>query len=403
MNWQQIILCLGLTAMAGCATPPGAPQPTSPTPTPAATPTLAHPTDTPQPTIPPTTPSAQPPTGTATSVQPTNSPLPTPTATTTFLGTGPGAGPETGDAAVDAARLRLAQNGIGNPALVSVVGITPTTWPDDCLGLPSGTPCHPQATPGYSIELERAGQHYLFRTDQDGKQVRLAQSPVEPLSDAFMQWQYSDAQGCKAAVIGTRQMRFGACGEAMLAASSETPMWPTVTGQSQVSYIRQAYAPFTADTVRGTLVFSGTGTAVASKAAQRAIAEWAFTRFEEASFGYISADFGLKLFWQAESASLCGTLWIYQTGLAVAWNCAGSEALGVGFLSAGQLQQFYTWLDSGKRWDVTRDSQVGGKSAHLTLQFPGSDTGATATTEETEALLQFAHDTYVELSAYKTQ
>ena len=395
MNWQQIIFCLGLAAMAGCATPPGAPQPTSPTPTPVATPTLAYPTDTPQLTTPPPTP-------TATSVQPTNSPLPTPTATSTFLGTGPGAGPETGDAAVDAARLRLAQNGIGNPALVSVIGITPTTWPDDCLGLPSGTPCRPQATPGYSIELEHAGQRYLFRTDQDGKRVRLAQSPVEPLADAFLQWQYSDAQGCKVAVIGPRQMHFGACGEAMLAASSETPMWPTVDGQSQASYIRQAYAPFTADTVRGTLVFSGTGTTVASKAEQRAIAEWAFTRFAEASFGYIPADFGLKLFWHEESASLCGTLWIYQTGLVVAWNCAGNEALGVGFLSGEQLQQFYTWLDSGKRWEVDRNGQIEGKPSHLTLRFPHTNTGTSATTEEVEAVSQFAHDIYVGLSAHQT-
>jgi len=283
-----------------------------------------------------------------------------------------------------------------------VVRITPTTWPDDCLGLPSGTTCHPKATPGYSIELERDGQRYLFRTDQGGKQVRLAQSPVGPLPDAFIQWQYSDAEGCKAAVIGSRQMRFGACGEAMLAASSETPMWPTVNGQSQASYIEQAYAPFTTDTLHGTLVFSGTGATVASKAEQRAIAEWAFTRFEEASFGYLSADFGLKLFWHEESASLCGTLWIYQTGLAVAWDCAGNEALGVGFLSAGQLQQFYTWLDSGKRWDVVRNGQVEGKPSRITLQFPGSNTGVSATTEETESMLQFAHDTYVGLRSQKT-
>jgi hypothetical protein len=393
MNWRQIMLCIGLVAITGCTVPPDAPQPTPP---PIATPTLAQPTSTPQPATPPPTP-------TAASVQSPNSPLPAPTATSTFSGTGPGAGPETSEAAVEAARLRLAKNGMGNPGLISVVGITPTTWPDDCLGLPSGTPCHLRATPGYSIELERDGQRYLFRTDQSGKQVRLAQSPVGSLADAFMQWQYSDAGGCKVAVIGIRQMHFGACGEAMLAASSETPMWPTVDGQSQASYIRQAYAPFTADTVRGTLVFSGTGTTVASQAEQRAIAEWAFTRFEEASFGYIPADFGLKLYWQEKSTSLCGTLWIYQTGLAVAWNCTGSEALGVGFLSGGQLQQFYTWLDSGKRWDVTRDSQVEGKPLHLTLQFPSSNSGATATAEETEAVSQFAHDIYVELSAHKPQ
>jgi len=325
-------------------------------------------------------------------------PILQPTTTTTITTTPPTV-LQTSGAAVNATRLRLTQNGLENPDLVSVVHITPTTWLDDCLGLPSGKPCHPKATPGYLMELERDGQRYLFHTDQDGKQARLAWSPVEPLSEAFVQWQYSDDQGCNTAVIDAEQMRFGACGEAMLAASSRASMWPDIKGQSQASYLKQTYAPFMANTMHGTLIFSGRGIVVASEAERRAIAEWAFTRFQEANLRYLSADYGLRLFWHEETAALCGGLWVYQTGLAVAWNCPGTEALGVGFLSATQLQQFYTWLDSGKRWDINRTGQVESKPTEVILQFSsGSDTGENAMTQDAESVLQFAREVYAGLT-----
>jgi len=175
-------------------------------------------------------------------------------------------------------------------------------------------------------------------------------------------------------------------------------MWPDINGQSQASYLKQKYAPFTANTIRGRLVFTGTGTIEASEAEQRAIAEWALTRFIEANANYLPADYGLRLFWHEESVSLCGGLWIYQTGLAVAWNCDGSAALGAGFLSATQLQQFYRWLDSGKQWNVVRNGQVEGKPFNLTLQFASSNTGENATAEDVEDVLQFAREVYMELT-----
>jgi len=305
--------------------------------------------------------------------------------------------PRAGDAAVNAARLRLT-HGRQDPGLITVISITPTTWLDDCLGLPSGMTCRSTATPGYVIELEREGQHHLFHTDQEGKQARLAWSPIDPLRDAFLQWQYSDDQGCKMALIGTEQMQYGACGEAMLAASSRASMWPNVEGQSQASYMKQTYAPFTANTLRGTLVFSGTGTVVASEAEQRAIAEWAFDRFAEANLGYLSADYGLMLFWHEETSSFCGGLWVYQTGLAVAWNCGGTASLGVGFLSAAHMQQFFKWLDSGQRWKINPTDQVEGAPPKTTLQLPYSDPGENATAKDTEDMLQFAHQVYAELA-----
>lgn len=284
-------------------------------------------------------------------VAPTAPPTPTFTPTATLTPTQPATPHPTvtptsprgaSDAAVNAARLRLTQGGLLDPDLVSVISITPTVFPDDCLGLPSDLICHSKATPGYIIELERDQERYIFHVDQDGEQARLAWSSIEPLRDAFIEWQYNDGQECKVALIGTDQIRYGMCGEAMLAASSRASMWDNINGQSQANYLKQTYAPFTANTVRGTLVFQGTGTVVANQAEQRAIAEWAVNRFAEANSGHLLVDAGLILFWLEESPSLCGWLWVYQTGLAVAWNCPGTEALGVGFLTATQMEQFYT-------------------------------------------------------------
>jgi hypothetical protein len=326
-----------------------------------------------------------------TTLQPTTTPTIAPTSTNTV--------PKSNDAAVNAARLRLSHEGMENPELVSVVSVTPTSWPDDCLGLPSGLTCHSKATAGYLIELEKDGQHYLFHTDQDGKQVRLARSPIAPISDAFIQWQYLNGQECRTAVIGIEEMRYGMCGEAMLAASSRASMWPNIKGQSQAGYLKQTYAPFRADTIHGTLVFSGTGTLVASAAEQRAIAEWALYRWQEADVRYLSADIGLGLGWQERTPSRCGGLWIYQTGLAIAWNCEGTEALGVGFLSATQLQQFYEWLDSGKQWNINPNDQVNGVSPKTVLHFPWSDLGERTAADDTESVLRFAHEVYAGLTA----
>jgi len=358
MHWREFALSIFIALMAGCTTSAVSTQRATLQPTTTLTPTM-----------------------TATTA---------PTSTNTAL--------QSSDAAVNAARLRLSHEGMENPELVSVVSVTPTSWSDDCLGLPSGLTCHSKATAGYLIELEKEGQHYLFHTNQDGKQVRLARSPIDPISDAFVQWQYSDGQECRTAVIGAEQMRYGMCGEAMLAAPSRPTMWPNIKDQSQASYLKQTYAPFRADTIRGTLVFSGTGTLVASGAEQRAIAEWALYRWLEAEVTYLSADIGLGLGWQEKSPSLCGGLWVYQTGLTVAWNCEGTEALGVGFLSATQLQQFYEWLDNGKRWNINPNEQVNGVPPKTALYSPWWDPGERTTVDDVESVLQFVHQVYAQLT-----
>lgn len=302
------------------------------------------------------------------------------------------------DAAVNAARLRLTKNGLENPDLATVVAITPTTWSDDCLGLPPSIACHSKTTPGFIVELKKEEQRYLVHTDQDGAVTRLAWSTVAPIRDAFVQWQYSDGKTCQTALIGIEQMQYSLCGEAMLVAPTSPSLWNTIEGTSQASYLSKKFAPFTADTIRGRLVYSGTGTVVASQAEQRALAEWAATRYEDANSNYLPADWGLELFWQEKSTSLCAPLWIYRTGLAVAWDCSGNTGDGVDFLSATQLEQFYKWLDSGKVWNINPTDRVNGVPPNTSLHFPWRGTDDKTTAQDADSVVRFARIIYTDLS-----
>jgi hypothetical protein len=306
------------------------------------------------------------------------------------------------DPAVDAAIARMSKYGMEDPRAVSVIAVTPMTWPDDCLGLPSGLPCHASPTAGYAIQVEKEGLRYVVRTDSEGKVVRLASAPAATIRDAFLQWQDNDGKECRTALIGTEQLQYGFCGEALLAEPSEPAMWAMPGGESQAAYWQRSYAPFTADTVRGSVVFSGTGTRVATAAEQRAIAEWARERWMEHWSRYVNAVYNLDLGWTERNASFCGGLWIYRTGLAVAWNCKGSAALGSGFLQGAPLQQFYDWLDSDKRWSIGPKEEMAGLPPNTSLYFPWDDGTQNATAQDTASMLQFLHQVYSTLTERPT-
>jgi hypothetical protein len=300
------------------------------------------------------------------------------------------------DAAIKAARLRLSQNGHADPALAAVILVTPTIWLDDCLGLPANGVCHRTRTPGYLIELEKDQQRYLFRTDAFGRLIRLAWSSMPPLRDALVQWRYHDGAQCEVAAIGDDHIQYGVCGEALFTTSQ--PLSSKHYGLGQASDFRQRYRSFVAYTSRGTLIFTGTGTQKASDAEQRAIAEWAATRYTEANYGYLSADEGLKLYWHERTASLCGTLWIYQDGLAVAWDCAGAHIIGEAILTQLELARFYKWLDSGKHWNIEHIPSTGDGQPDATLVLPSNATGGSATQQDAEGMLPFARAIYTRLT-----
>jgi hypothetical protein len=301
------------------------------------------------------------------------------------------------DAPIRAARLRLSLNGHTDPLFAAALYVTPTTWLDDCLGLPLVESCRRTQTPGYVIELEKDAQRYRFRTDEFGRQARLEWSSVPPMRDPTVQWRYTDGSGCHVALIDQAQTQYGTCGEALLTAGS----FPTSSANYGLGLadLGQLFKPFTANTVHGTLVYRGSGTLVASPAQQRAIAEWAAMRYEEASAGYLPADHGLSLVWRERSAVTCGGLWIYQDGVAAAWDCAGKHLVGTGLLSAADLAQFYQWLDGGEHWEIAHIPMLGDGQPDATLSLPQNDAGGRVTRVDAEGLLTFARAAYACLSS----
>ena len=66
-----------------------------------------------------------------------------------------------------AAQLEIALEDIG------VVAVTPTEWPDACLGAgEEGEVCAEVITPGYEVVLQLGETQYTYRTDQTGTNVR---------------------------------------------------------------------------------------------------------------------------------------------------------------------------------------------------------------------------------------
>jgi hypothetical protein len=306
------------------------------------------------------------------------------------------------DAAINAARLRLSQGGHSDPGLAAVNHVTPTIWLDTCLGLPSayGAACRRQRTPGYLIELELEQQRYLFRTDEWGERVRLAWSSLPPLRDAFVQWR-SPAQvdePSQVALIGADQLRYGVYGEALLSAvPSPLSAGMLSLNAAQALDWKHTYRPFRLSTARGTLVFTGTGALMPSRAEQRAIAEWANLRVAEATAGYLSADTGVALYWREKSATVCGALWVYQDGWAVAWDCAGQNVTARGLLTPDELTSFYRWMDSNTRWEIEHTPTAGDGQPDATLYFPWHNARSKLVQRDTVGLLPFARALYARL------
>lgn len=75
---------------------------------------------------------------------------------------------------VTAAQADLAQR-LGLPAEgVTILSVEPAQWPDACLGLPApDEACAEMIVEGFRVVLEAEGQIYTYRTDMEGRQMRL--------------------------------------------------------------------------------------------------------------------------------------------------------------------------------------------------------------------------------------
>ena len=75
--------------------------------------------------------------------------------------------------AIAAVRTYAAQRAKINESEIDIIEVNKKDWPDACLGLPSEEEmCAAVITPGYEIITKAKEQRFIYRTNEDGSQVR---------------------------------------------------------------------------------------------------------------------------------------------------------------------------------------------------------------------------------------
>ncbi|MFN2183203.1 MAG: hypothetical protein ACK2UU_04400 [Anaerolineae bacterium] len=107
------------------------------------------------------------------------------------------------------------------------------------------------------------------------------------------------------------------------------------------------------------------------------------------------------LTWHREGgvAGFCDDLVIDQTGVAVAWSCAGGlpEEAGRATLNAEQAQQLQTWLASLSPFEVNQTDKATADAMTIRMSFDGRG-GSTAGDAEKQAIEGFAAELYAQIS-----
>ena len=301
-----------------------------------------------------------------------------------------------------AARQLLAQQLHVDLDQVKAVAYEPTEFPDSCLGLAlPGVMCAQVITPGYVVTLEAEGQKYVFHTDDNGTNVRLAEAPPVNVNDAAIVWQHEENTGCQTATIGPDTVAFGVCG----GPQAPGKFAGDVRAQAFANYV-STYASFGAMTPAGQITFTGKGSTQATPAEQRMIAEFARLAALEAAGGRSGAAYGLILAWHREGgiAGFCDDLTVYVTGDVFATSCRGNQPseLGRGRLNAAQLAQAFEWVDrlksfEGEQSDAKPGEPMPADGMLTRLIFAGN--GAAEPTESDKTMIQaLASDLFASLS-----
>jgi hypothetical protein len=253
---------------------------------------------------------------------------------------------------------------------VTVVGAQAAEWPDSCLGLPAADEaCAEAITPGYRVVLEAQGQAYEYRTNQDGSTVRLAKAPEPQVGEVAIEWQ-SPESPCQTAAIGAQGVAFGACGGPLMGGKL------AVEGRGEeLAELVTKYASFQAETPAGHVALTGQGSAAASPAEQRMIAEWARLVAQEAAFGRGGASWGFVLSWHREGgiAGFCDDLSVYITGEVYASSCQGEQPqnLGKRRLTPEELAQLYTWVDTLGAFEIEQRDPAQADAMTIRVLFSG--------------------------------
>ncbi|MEZ4682391.1 MAG: hypothetical protein R2932_50120 [Caldilineaceae bacterium] len=78
--------------------------------------------------------------------------------------------------------------------------------------------CLQAETPGYRITLAANGADYVYHTNEDGSQVRLASAPEPQLENVILEGTLNDESGCNTIQVSREQIAFGRCMTSLLRA-----------------------------------------------------------------------------------------------------------------------------------------------------------------------------------------
>ncbi len=277
---------------------------------------------------------------------------------------------------------------------VQITDVEAMMWSDACLGVPNPAElCAAAETPGYRITLTANGEQYLYHTNKDGSQARLADAPEPQIGEMLIEWTGNSDSGCTVAQIGPDGIAIGRCYE-------EVRLGLPFAVESRAADLADfvaTFAPFTADTPAGSVAFNGTGTEAATPAQQRMIAEWSRLVQLEAQGGRSGASWGLAFAWHREGgiAGFCDDLTVYVTGEAWATSCRGQNPQDLGHfrLDAEELAMLYQWVDGFASFEYEQRDPAVADSMTVRLIFSGAGEQA-ANEAEQAAILDFAQMLY---------
>lgn len=295
----------------------------------------------------------------------------------------------------EAARKFLADRLKVDLGLVKVSNITEVTWPDGCLGVQKpNAACTMALVPGYKVILEVLGASYEVHTNQDGKQIVLAEGGlstsgvmVPGINNAQLTWKSGD-KACVSLQVSGNLAAYGPCGSSL----KVIPMKNADRSIELAAFVK-AYRSFTAKTTAGEVTFNGSGANEASPAQQRALAEWGQMVYLEVSTSAVTANIGLALSWHREGgiAGFCDNLKVYRSGLVTTSSCKSGieKPLSSRWLSTAQLDMLFGWLDNLQTFDGKQTDTAVADSMKIAWVLSG--TGSRMPTEaEKQAIQDFA-------------
>jgi hypothetical protein len=294
-------------------------------------------------------------------------------------------------------RQLLAQQLQIDAAQIEVVSVEPMEWPDACLGISSpDLMCAQVITPGYRVVLAVDGQEYVYHTNADGSNVQIAEAPEANIGTTLLIWQQT-VDTCQSITFGEAGVEYGPCMGVHLAAPyvSEERM-------AEMGQIVAAFAPFQAETPAGIITLNGQGSAEATPAQQRMIAEWARQGYQEALAGRFGASWGFAFGWHREGgvAGFCDDLSAYVTGQVLASTCRKdtAETLAKRWLEAPELEQLYSWVDTYAPFEFgNTDNATGADSMTTRMVFMGTGT-TVADAAQQQLMVDYAATLYANLT-----